>query len=258
MIKTLAIVLHKQNLGETDRIITLLSPRLGRVRAVARGVRRPLSRLAGHLDTLMISQLILTDEVELPKITSANLVEALGELRSDLRSVNRAFAVSRLINRVTVENIEQAAIFALTVDSLRRIAKNHPWPAVWLKFLSELTRHLGLGQTNFSCQSCGRLPTSPTKTSPTSEDGWLIVDHHIFCAKCRNDDPTAINLSASAVKLMAVLHRRPPAFIARVKFDQVIGLAVEEVYLTEIAAWLNKPWQTYRALGGLTSGEQKK
>ena len=248
MIKTLAIVLNKQNLGETDRIITLLSPRQGRIRAIARGVRRPLSKMAGHLDSLMISQIILTDELELPKITSANVIEPLGGLRLSLTAANQAFAVSRLINRVTVENIEQRAIFNLTIDTLRQIEKNHPWSAVWLKFLSELTRHLGLGLTKFGCGDCGRLPSGRTATGSTEEGRWLIIDHHIYCSNCRRDDSAALSLPEAAVKLMFVLNRRTSVFIARVKFDELLGLAVEEVYLTSIVAWLNKPWQTYRAL----------
>ena len=49
---TEAIVLRTSSLGEADRLITLLTPGLGKLRAAARGVRKPTSKLGGHLDSL--------------------------------------------------------------------------------------------------------------------------------------------------------------------------------------------------------------
>ena len=82
MFKTFAIILKKQNIGETDRILTIMSPTLGKKRVVVRGIRRPLSKLAGHLDTLMLSQIMLTDEPDLPKVTGAYLTESFDNIRA--------------------------------------------------------------------------------------------------------------------------------------------------------------------------------
>ncbi len=53
--QTEAIIIKKTKLGEADRILTLYTPRLGKIQAVARGVRRPRSKLAGHLELLTYS-----------------------------------------------------------------------------------------------------------------------------------------------------------------------------------------------------------
>lgn len=89
MIKTLAIVLKKQNLGETDRILTIFSPSLGKKRVVAKAIRKPLSKLSGHLDTFMVSQIILTEKDELPTITGAELVESFEFLRESLPELKK-------------------------------------------------------------------------------------------------------------------------------------------------------------------------
>jgi DNA repair protein RecO (recombination protein O) len=132
MIKTLGLILKKQSIGETDRIITILSPSLGKKRVVARAVRKPLSKLSGHLDTFMISQLILTDENELPKVTSAVLVESFESLRASLPLVEQAYAISKITERVILEDVPQQTMFRITVDALSRIDEGVAWPNVWL------------------------------------------------------------------------------------------------------------------------------
>ena len=52
--QTEAIIIKKTKLGEANRILTLYTPDLGKIQAVARGVRRPRSKLAGHLATLTV------------------------------------------------------------------------------------------------------------------------------------------------------------------------------------------------------------
>lgn len=57
--QTEAVIIRKTRLGEADRILTLYTPRLGKIHAVAKGVRRPRSKMAGHLELLTHSQISL-------------------------------------------------------------------------------------------------------------------------------------------------------------------------------------------------------
>ena len=57
--KTAAIVLRHRKLGEADKILTLFTPNYGKLDAVAKGVRRPTSKLAGHVEPLTYSSLLL-------------------------------------------------------------------------------------------------------------------------------------------------------------------------------------------------------
>ena len=57
--QTEAIIIRKTKLGEADRILTLYTPDLGKIQGIAKGVRRPKSRLSGHLELLTHSQVTL-------------------------------------------------------------------------------------------------------------------------------------------------------------------------------------------------------
>ena len=56
---TEVVVLRKAELGEADSILTLYTPHLGKLKAVAKGVRRPKSKLGGHVELLTYSEVML-------------------------------------------------------------------------------------------------------------------------------------------------------------------------------------------------------
>jgi DNA repair protein RecO (recombination protein O) len=238
MIKTLGLVLKKQSLGEADRIITILSPSLGKKRVVARAVRKPLSRLSGHLDTFMISQLILTDENELPKVTSAVLVEPFESLRSSLTMLEQAYAISKITERVILEDVPQQAMFRTTVDAITRIEAGVPWPNVWLRYLGEVTKQLGLQVDDFSCSIC--------KQKIKEAAYWNHLDRVFTCPGC--SPRIGQKLSLQAVKVLFLLSKQQYELVQRVKLSRQVAEEVEEVLLREITEWFNRPWTNYRGL----------
>jgi DNA repair protein RecO (recombination protein O) len=247
MIKTLALVLKKQNIGETDRILTIFSPTLGKKRVIVRGARKPLSKLAGHLDTFMLSQLILTDQPDLPKVTSAQLNQSFTDIRQSLTLTGWAFAVSRIIDRVIVEDINQQAIFSLTLATLERITRYANWPITWLSFLSGLTDRLGIGVTHFACQQCQQ----PLQEAAT----WLPEDRAFICQSCQPADHRGVAVSANGIKLLQLLRRKPFEHLSRIRVPMTVSRQVEEVLLREVADWINKPWTAYGGLINSLSDE---
>lgn len=240
MQKTLGLVLKKQNIGETDRIITIFSPSLGKKRVVARAVRKTTSRLAGHLDTFMVTQLILTDAPDLPKITSAVLVEPFEGLRSSLVNLERAFAISKIVERVILEDVNQQSIFQLTLDGLMRLNEDQPWPNVWLYFLGSLTHQLGLALSDYRCYKCNELIRSAAR--------FLPQERRFICPSCVINEPT-IALDFNSVKLLRLLQNKTYTVIEQIRFNPAVGTQVEEVLLREVTEWFNKPWSNYANLG---------
>ena len=82
--QTEAIIIKKTKLGEADRILTLYTPHLGKIQAVAKGVRRPRSKLAGHLELLTHSQVSLARGRNLETITGSQTINSFLPLKSDL------------------------------------------------------------------------------------------------------------------------------------------------------------------------------
>ena len=93
--RTEAIVMRRKDIGEADRILTLLTPGRGKLRAIAKGIRKPRSRKAGHLELFTRSKLLLASGRDLDIITQAEVVDAYRPVRATLAMVDWTERVNR-------------------------------------------------------------------------------------------------------------------------------------------------------------------
>lgn len=123
--RTTGIVLGRTNFGEADRIISVLTPDHGKLRVVARGVRKIRSKVAGHVEPFSRVELMLAQGRNLDVITSARLLEYPHGLADDYGRLARAFALVQLADRLTPEGHAQPELFelmAVVLEELRRPA----------------------------------------------------------------------------------------------------------------------------------------
>lgn len=192
------------------------------------------------MDTFMLSQIMLTDEVELPKVTSAVLIESFETLRGSYVNMERAFAISKIVERVILENVSQQSVFQLTVDALARLNDEGDWMHVWLSFLSTLLLKLGLTLTDFRCEVCGKTIAGLSFWSPE--------DRSFRCAGCGRPSGEVVRLQLNSIKLISLLQSKTYAAICAVRIPEDVACEVEEVFLRETTQWFNKPWISYATL----------
>jgi len=116
---TEAIVLKRSDLGEADRILTLFTPGKGKIHAVAKGTRRPISKLAGHVDLLCRSQLQLALGRNLDIVTQAEGRENFLHLRADLWHMTCGFYLAELVDRFVEDHTQHYDIYILLLETLR-------------------------------------------------------------------------------------------------------------------------------------------
>src|SRR5918996_5757274 len=116
--KTQAIVLRQRKLGEADKIVTLYCSHYGKVDAVAKGVRRTKSRLAGHLEPLTLGSYLIAEGRDLDIVTQAETVDAFPGLRDNLERLSRGLYCAELVDRLTPERSEGNPVFRLLQDTL--------------------------------------------------------------------------------------------------------------------------------------------
>src|SRR5512136_3161070 len=104
-----AIVLRHSDWGEADRLLWLFTRELGKLKAVAKGIRKPRSRKAGHLEPFTRVELLLAQGRDLFIITQAEAKDAYLALREDLVRVGYASYVIELLDRFTFEEGENLA-----------------------------------------------------------------------------------------------------------------------------------------------------
>src|SRR5215831_1935277 len=118
---TEAVILRRIDFGEADRILTLFTPTYGKVRAVAKGVRRTTSRLAGHLEPFTRTQLLLATGRDLDIVTQAEARERLDALRDDVWHATGAWYVAELVDRFLEDADPHPRLYRLFVHTLELI-----------------------------------------------------------------------------------------------------------------------------------------
>jgi len=240
--KTEAIVIKKTKLGEADSILTFFTPHLGKIQGFARSLRKPKSRLAGHLELLTHSMVSFARGRNLDTITGAQTINAFLPLRSDLWLTSCGLYVAELVNQFTADHQENFGLFQLMLDTLERLCHEDNKELVLRYFELHLLESAGYRPQLRECVACHRALEPATNYFSPSAGGML-------CPDCSLDQPFAYSLSTNAQKVLRLLQGNDFASASRVKIDGELARELESVisgYLKHLlerevksAAWLD-------------------
>lgn len=157
-VKTEAVILRSLRYGEADRILHLYSPELGRIGAIAKGVRRAKSRFGGRLEPITRSALLLhRGRGDLYTITGADTVDAYRRLREQHASLDMAARACDAVARVFAEGEPHPPVFHLLCNELALLDADpaHATHGNQLAFRLKLLVAAGLAPQLAACASCG-------------------------------------------------------------------------------------------------------
>lgn len=186
------IVLRAIKLGEADRIVTILTAEHGKVRAVAKGVRKTTSRLGARVEPARHVALQLYEGRELDTITQAETIEHFREIRDDLDRLTRAVALCEAADQLAPEREPHPRLYQMLLGALRTLAAQ-PAPAVVGAFYLKLLAAEGNEPLLDACAVCG------TEIDLVAFD----LDHGgVLCRGCRGSAPGASPVSAGGLLFM--------------------------------------------------------
>lgn len=154
-LKVEAIVLRYINWGEADRLIWIFSKEYGKLRAVAKGVRKARSRKAGHLEPFTRVSLLLARGKEIPLVTQVETLDAYLPIREDLLRITCGLYLVELLDRFTYEEGANIPIYTLLADSLTRLSQAVDQDLVARYYEIRLLDYLGFRPQLFKCAQCG-------------------------------------------------------------------------------------------------------
>ncbi|HEX9643124.1 MAG TPA: DNA repair protein RecO [Acidimicrobiia bacterium] len=186
------IVLRSYPFGEADRVVVLLSPNHGKLRTVAKGVRKTKSRFGGRLETFSHVDLILFEGRNLDMITQVALIDPFSRIRDDLDKVVAAATMVEVADAVAQEHESAVRLFLLLKRGLQALDAGPVHPDLVTAFLLRATDVVGVAVALDACAGCGR-PDDLTRFS-FAEGGAL-------CERCRT--PGAYALRAGLTGYLA-------------------------------------------------------
>ena len=226
--KTQGIVLRQMPLGEADRILTLYTPDLGKVRAVARGVRRTKSRLSGHLEILTHVRVSVAEGRSLDAITEAETIHSFRGLREDLPLVTKAVYLAELVDSFSTEQSPGATIFELLLGALDDLQTAEGPDQLLRQFEVQLLKHSGFGPELYRCVEC-RTVLEP------GDHLFSCAAGGVLCPQCRTRSVDALlPLSLNAMKVLRYFQHEDQARVGELKVTAALLNELERILRTYI------------------------
>ncbi|MBI2328721.1 MAG: DNA repair protein RecO [Chloroflexi bacterium] len=247
--QTEAIIIKTIRLGEADSILTLYTPQLGKIQGFAKSLRKPKSKLAGHLELLTHSLVSLARGRNLDTITGSQTINSFLPLKSDLGLTAYALYATELVNQFTADHIENHPLFRLLLETMEQLCHSRNSELVLRYFELHLLNEVGYRPQLQQCLACHQ-PLAPVTNSFCSGAGGML------CPNCRQSQPLAYPLSVNALKVLRLLQSSDYSTISRLKINPELSGELEAVmrdylkYLLErevkSAAWLDTLRETTR------------
>ena len=199
--QTKAVVLKARALGEADRLLTLFTEAQGRLSAVARGARRPKSRIGGSLDVLNFVEVSLSPGRTFDHLNECLVIDGFKSLKKDLKGIANGVYLAELIDTFGDERTQNVQLLRILVEALTFLDRSLTSDILIRKFEMNLLNICGFAPELANCVSCRQ------KLSP---DGYLfdLTQGGVLCGSCETQ---AVNesqrLSLNAMKMMRLLRK---------------------------------------------------
>ncbi len=230
-----AVVLRHMDYGETDRILTLFTLEQGKIKAIAKGVRRINSRKAGHLEPFSQVHLFLSKGRDLAIITQVETIKSWQRIRDNLQLMGFAAYLVELLDRFTQEEGANRDLYNLLVESLQRLEENPNSKVVVHYYEVRLLELLGFRPDLKNCTSCGKLIQAEDQYFSALAGG-------VICPQCGRNNPETWQVSMTALKYFRHFQRS--------KYSQIKNLSIPEGVEVELRGLIER-YLTYLLERGL-------
>jgi len=194
------IILRHQRWGEADRILTIFTRELGKIRAIAKGARKTQSRKAGHLEPFMQTALLLAQGRDWWIVTQADTVEAFLPLREDLQKTGYAAYIIELSDKFTYEDGPNPSLYRLIIETMWHLAADQPVFIVIHYYEIRLLDILGFRPQLFQCVIC--------QEEIQAIDQYFSALHGgVVCPNCAHKSEDSRRISMDALKYLRHFQR---------------------------------------------------
>jgi DNA repair protein RecO (recombination protein O) len=188
------IILRTMRLGEADRIVTVFTQGSGKVRAVAKGVRKTKSKFGGRLEPFTHVDLLLYRGRELDIVTQCETLTSFRGIREDYLRFAAGEAILEATDRVAEDRERNVRQFMLLLGALRALSSGEEPASVVDAYLLRTASLAGFRPHLRACASCGR---------PGPHERFSVAQGGLVCDTCRT--ATAVRVGESTVPYLTHL-----------------------------------------------------
>ena len=216
-----AIVLSRFDYGEADRILTLFTPSYGKLKAIAKGIRRTKSRLGGSLEPLAELRVALARGRTFDVVTQVQVSHAWLRLRDSLESTATAWYFAELADRALEERHEAEGLYALLRRSYELLDGGMDTGRVARWYEMHLADELGVRPEVDRCVECDRM------LEADEQFRWVPPLGGVLCSRCPGPPAERTGLSVEALKLLKAYQRMDVEALAGLRLAPAVEREVE-------------------------------
>jgi DNA repair protein RecO (recombination protein O) len=216
-----AIVLSRFDLGEADRVLTLITPEHGKLKAIAKGIRRPASRLGGSLEPFAELTVALARGRTFDVVTEVRVGHAWLRLRDSLESAATAWYLAELADRSLEERHAAEPLYALLHRAYELLDAGMAPGRVARWYEMHLADELGQRPEVDRCVECDRM------LDPGETFRWVPPLGGVLCGRCPGPGHDRTGLSLEALKVLKAYQRLDIEAIAALRLPEEVEQEVE-------------------------------
>ncbi|MFQ5492665.1 MAG: DNA repair protein RecO [Candidatus Dojkabacteria bacterium] len=219
-------ILKTRPLGEADRLVIVFSKNHGKIEAVAKGARKPLSRKAGNIDLLNLVNFAFHKGKNLDIVTEAELVDDFDVLKRDLPTISEIFYILELLDRFLSVDLDSKLIYKTLQNFLTLMSQSgYKNSALMLGLELKLLDYLGFGPDLTSCLHCGQQLKEDVARIAASKGmaGYLCSEHF------NTLDYPETTVSNTVIKLQRLLLSKSLGLIKSIKINLQLENRVKSI-----------------------------
>lgn len=228
LVKTKGIVISEHNMGDFDKMLTILTPNLGKIECMAKGSRRPKSLLLAGSQFLCFSEYILYKGSDNYSMNSCEIIELFYKVRTDLDKLKVATYITKIISDVTTENQNNYKVLQLFLNTLYVISETDKnIELVTSIFRLRLMAIIGFKPQIEGCTTC---------KAEENLNFFSIRDSGLKCEACAKQDTSSIKISETtkdAIRYIILADaKKIYSFTVPEETEKELSI-ISKVYLTE-------------------------
>jgi DNA repair protein RecO (recombination protein O) len=216
-----AIVLSRFDLGEADRVLTLITPGAGKIKAIAKGVRRPTSRIGGSLEPFAELKVALARGRTFEVVTQVSVGHAWLRLRDSLESAATAWYLAELADKSLEERHEAEPLYLLLRRAYELLDAGMAPGRVARWYEMHLADELGVRPEVDRCVECDRVLEADQAFR------WVPPLGGVLCQRCPGPPVARTGLTLDALKLLKAYQRLDIAALAGLRLSVSVEREVE-------------------------------
>lgn len=233
--QTQGVILRRKNFFETDRMLWIYTKDYGSVKIIAKGARKTLAKLGGHLELFYLNEFEIAKGKNLDILTGTTIIDDFSHLAKNQKVLYSAYYIAELVCATSAEGQSNLSVFDLLIKSFALMKKDNFQKLTYF-FELKLYNLIGLGPQIDKCIVCAKELVGNKFYFDYGKGG-------VLCEDCGREMYGDITLNANELKLLRLIKSKDIKYLIKIKCDQenlqVLKQCIDKIRHTTIEKELN-------------------